>query len=78
MGVAPRALMFAATLAAPPNLFSYFSISTIGIGASGDCLFIDPHMYESIIESPTIKTLIFLKLLKMLCQSEFTILSKFC
>ena len=44
MGVAPRALMCDATFAAPPNLFSCFSMSTIGIGASGDCLFIEPHM----------------------------------
>ena len=34
MGVAPKALMCDATLAAPPNLFSYFSMSTIGMGAS--------------------------------------------
>ena len=34
-GVAPKALICDATLAAPPNLFSYFSMSTIGMGASG-------------------------------------------
>ena len=56
IGSAPRAFKLSATFAAPPNLFSCFFISTTGTGASGDMRFISPHMYASIIASPTTRT----------------------
>lgn len=57
MGFAPRAAMFLATFAAPPSRISLLVMDIIGTGASGDIRSTFPHMYESIITSPTIRAL---------------------
>ena len=55
IGLAPIALIFNATFAAPPKRSSVLTIVAIGTGASGEILSTFPHMYESIITSPIIK-----------------------
>ena len=54
--VAPKLAIFKTTFPAPPKRDSRRITFTTGTGASGEILLTLPHVYESIIKSPIIKT----------------------